>query len=142
MSDSYKEVVKVRRDLTPIRGVCGTGSSPDTRKEIKAAFERLPNRRQDGVSPTAQVVLDVVFNIIYANQTYAGGYVPYVSLPISWSAFTHKKHRDSQIVDQVAVMNKAYAPAGISFNHIQTQRFQNAQWFHYFTVDKTTTTAE
>ncbi|KAJ3503909.1 hypothetical protein NMY22_g18089 [Coprinellus aureogranulatus] len=63
-----------------------------------------------GVLP--KVTFDVFFHVLYANETYEGGYVP-----------------DNQIQEQIAVLNRDYASTNISWNLVNVTRIHNADWF-------------
>ncbi|THU99595.1 zincin [Dendrothele bispora CBS 962.96] len=63
-------------------------------------------------SPAA-TTLSVFFHVIMENDSLEGGNVP-----------------DSQLEDQIAVMNDAYADAGITWVLADTQRITNADWFN------------
>ncbi|KAF9006750.1 hypothetical protein BDQ17DRAFT_1465759 [Cyathus striatus] len=59
------------------------------------------------------MTMNVFFHVISQNETLEGGNVP-----------------DSQLVDQINVMNEAYTPAGISWVLAGTTRTVNATWFN------------
>jgi len=88
---------------------CGTHIDPARKasNERKFQSERLPPE-----SENATATIDVYFHVVYANETLDGGYVP-----------------DSQIQDQVSVLNKDYNITGISFNLVNISRIQNEDWF-------------
>lgn len=56
--------------------------------------------------------INVYFHVIYANKTLAGGYVP-----------------DSQLQDQVDVLNADYESAGLTWTLAGTNRTLNKAWF-------------
>jgi hypothetical protein len=64
-------------------------------------------------SEDAQTTIDVVFHIVYANQTEQGGYVP---LP--------------RVLDQVKTLNTDYANAGITWKLANVTQIQNERWFN------------
>jgi len=78
-----------------------------------ASSERLfQSQRLPPESENATATLDVYFHVVYANQTYEGGYVP-----------------DSQIQDQIKVMNEDYNSTGISFNLVNISRIESEDMF-------------
>jgi len=60
------------------RGPCRTRSTPKVIEQIKVglAKEQVLSKRQSAFTPR---VINVHFNILAANMTYEGGWVPYVS---------------------------------------------------------------
>jgi len=78
-----------------------------------ASSERLfQSQRLPAESENATATLDVYFHVVYANTTYDGGYVP-----------------DSQIQDQIKVLNQDYKSTGISFNLINITRIESEDMF-------------
>lgn len=78
-----------------------------------ASSERLfQSQRLPPESGNATATLDVYFHVVYANKTYEGGYVP-----------------DSQIHDQIKVMNQDYNSTGISFNLVNISRIESEDMF-------------
>jgi len=75
--------------------------------ERKFQAHRLPPESED-----ATATLDVYFNVIFANETIEGGYVP-----------------DSQIEAQVKVLNEDYNSTGISWRLANITRIENKDWF-------------
>jgi len=65
-----------------------------------------------GAGGLKEVAFDVYFHVLYANETYAGGYVP-----------------DEQIAKQIEVLNQDYKSTNISFNLVNVTRIENADWF-------------
>ncbi|KAF8646894.1 hypothetical protein AX16_007059 [Volvariella volvacea WC 439] len=57
-------------------------------------------------------VIQVYWNIIAANETYEGGWIP-----------------DEQISEQMDVINKDYNGTGLVFNHTETNRIIRSDWF-------------
>lgn len=88
---------------------CGTHIEPARKAANERRFqsERLPPE-----SENATATIDVYFHVIYANDTLDGGYIP-----------------DSQVLDQVRVLNEDYNSTGISFNLVNISRVQNEDWF-------------
>jgi len=78
-----------------------------------ASSERLfQSQRLPPESENATATLDVYFNVVYANKTYEGGYV-----------------QDSQIQDQIKVLNQDYNSTGISFNLVNISRIESEDMF-------------
>ncbi|KAF8965973.1 hypothetical protein BDZ97DRAFT_743176 [Flammula alnicola] len=82
---------------------------------MQEAFEKVKVRRQ-----TSSYVFDVYFNVVAANFTYAGGWVP-----------------DTQITAQMEALNKGYAGTGIQFRHVDTIRILSSRYFHDMNVPNT-----
>ncbi|KAF9527476.1 hypothetical protein CPB83DRAFT_907670 [Crepidotus variabilis] len=64
-------------------------------------------------SNAAAVTISLAFHVVYASTSLSGGYIP-----------------DPQISSQLAVLNNAYAPCGISFTLSSTTRTSNSNWFN------------
>jgi len=80
----------------------------------KASMERKFSAQRKLPSKDALVspVIDVNFNIIAVNNTVAGGWI-----------------RPSQVLSQIAVLNKDYKASGIQFRLVNTTRILNKNWF-------------
>jgi hypothetical protein len=92
---------------------CGT--NPGDVRAAEAKFEA--DKRAAGLSSinAAAVTggtINVYFHVINKGTGIANGDIP-----------------DSQIADQIAVLNAAYAPWGWSFNLVATDRTTNATWY-------------
>ncbi|KAG6866513.1 hypothetical protein C0991_003057 [Blastosporella zonata] len=66
----------------------------------------------------------VFWHVVSQDTTLAGGYIP-----------------DSQITNQIVVMNKAYASVGVSFTLANTTRTVNSGWFNNAAPDTAVQTA-
>jgi len=78
-----------------------------------ASHERLfQSQRLPAESDNTTATLDVYFHVVYANQTLEGGYVP-----------------DSQIHDQIKVLNQDYNSTCISFNLVNISRIESEDMF-------------
>jgi len=77
-----------------------------------ASERRFQANRLPAESENATATIDVYFNIVYANETLQGGYVP-----------------DSQVEAQIQTMNTDYNSTGISFKLQNISRIQNEDWF-------------
>jgi hypothetical protein len=88
---------------------CGVHRSAAQRMSAEKSFQthRLPPGPEN-----ATATLDVYFHVVYANETYEGGWVT-----------------DEQIEQQMEVMNKAYNTTGLSFNLVNVSRIENEEWF-------------
>ncbi|KAJ7101272.1 metalloprotease [Mycena belliarum] len=95
----------------PVRArYCGTNITDAALVTAEAHF--VANMAPASLLPAA-VTLNIYFHVISQNSTLAGGNVP-----------------DSQLADQVAVMNTAYAGTGITWVLAGTTRTVNADWFN------------
>jgi len=95
---------------------CGTVVTDEDIANSAEAINKIKNhRRQTGVQ---QYTFDVYWNSIAANMTTAGGWVP-----------------QSQIDDQMALINKRYSDAGtgVTWNLVNVTRVLSKYWFE--TVD-------
>jgi len=88
---------------------CGTHI---TAARVASSERRFQSQRLPAESENATATLDVYFHVVYANKTYDGGYVP-----------------DSQINDQINVLNQDYKSTGISFNLINITRIESEDMF-------------
>jgi hypothetical protein len=124
--------------------VCGTDISPDDVVTQEKAFASLlaqkspedssddspdgwnpPSSTWGGPTPThtpkpcpcshCNFTIPVYFHVIYTNKNpdCSGGYIP-----------------DSQIYDQINVLNKDYAGSGVSFTLISIDRTESDDWFN------------
>ncbi|KAJ8523000.1 hypothetical protein ONZ45_g521 [Pleurotus djamor] len=97
---------------TETRKRCGTVISPEKLASAEADFSRnrvWASARKDNykVAP-----LNVYFHIIQKSDSVEGGNIP-----------------DSQIEEQVAIMNKDFEGSGLSFKLANTTRTTNEKWF-------------
>ncbi|KAF8154527.1 metalloprotease [Crassisporium funariophilum] len=91
-----------------VRG-CGTHIA-DAR--VASAERKFQAHRLPPESENATATLDVYFNVVFANETIEGGYVP-----------------DSQIEAQIKVLNDDYNATGISWRLVNTTRIKSEDWF-------------
>jgi len=78
-----------------------------------ASHERLfQSQRLPEESENTTATLDVYFHVVYANQTLEGGYV-----------------QDSQIQEQIKVLNQDYNSTGISFKLVNISRIESEDMF-------------
>jgi len=116
---SAHSVVSVPFNTT--QRTCGTYISP----EKKAAAERhFQENKVTHNSFQAQTTLNVYFHVISEDSSVDGGNVP-----------------DSQIADQVSVINSAYADTGFSFKLAGTTRTTNSDWFNNVGPDESQQTS-
>ncbi|TFK74484.1 metalloprotease [Pluteus cervinus] len=99
----------------PIKKVdkCGTRISPEEKAAAEARFQA-----NAVTSLTNKATIDVYWHVIYAGDALEEGNIT-----------------DSQIADQIAVLNHDYGPTGLSFNHVNTSRTLNADWFNSASPD-------
>jgi len=88
---------------------CGTEI---TAARVKSSERLFQSQRLPPESENSTATLDVYFHVVYANQTYDGGYVP-----------------DSQIHEQIDVLNRDYNSTGISFNLVNISRIESEDMF-------------
>ncbi|KAK0201951.1 metalloprotease [Desarmillaria ectypa] len=88
---------------------CGTFISDE---RILATETHFRNNKVLKTQNASDASIDVHFHVIYSNQTEAGGYVP-----------------DTQLSDQIDVLNAAYANSGLSFTLVNTSYINNTDWF-------------
>lgn len=91
------------------RRSCGTVITPEKKAAVAAHFQE--NRVE--TTGTAQAVINVFFHVIAEDQTLSGGWVP-----------------DSQLSNQISVLNTAYAGSGITWALAGTTRTINSNWFN------------
>jgi len=90
---------------------CLTHISADDRVEIEHGL--LSVRSIDLEEREVEsYVFNVSFNVVYTNETRAGGYVP-----------------DADIEAQIKTLNQDYNSTGISFVLVKTTRINNSDWF-------------
>ncbi|PPQ75325.1 hypothetical protein CVT24_007038 [Panaeolus cyanescens] len=75
-------------------------------------FQSLPQPEQE-VSENSTATLNIIFHVIYTNETTEGGYLS-----------------DKAIYDQVDVLNEDYINTGLSFNLANVTRANNPDWFN------------
>ncbi|KIM41043.1 hypothetical protein M413DRAFT_445790 [Hebeloma cylindrosporum] len=89
---------------------CGSHISAARKASMERKFSA--QRKLPSKNPLVSPVIDVNFNIIAANHTVAGGWLPI-----------------SQVLGQIAVLNKDFKASGIQFRLVNTTRIINANWF-------------
>lgn len=77
-----------------------------------SAERRFSTHRLPPGAENATATLDVYFHVVYANETYEGGWVT-----------------DDQITEQISIMNRDYNTTGISWNLVNISRIENEEWF-------------
>lgn len=111
LASSMSSVVaapKFRSELQH-RRACGTHISAARKASSEKRFQ---SHRLPAAHPDAKATLDVYFHVVYANETYEGGYLT-----------------DEQLEQQIQVMNGDYEKTGISWNLVNVSRIENADWF-------------
>ncbi|CAL1701545.1 unnamed protein product [Somion occarium] len=91
--------------------LCGTTISEE--KLVAAEVHFAANAVPKADFTIAAATVPVYFHVISKDSTLAGGNVP-----------------DSQIADQITVLNEDYAGSGLSFSLAATTRTVNSQWFN------------
>jgi len=91
------------------RRACGTYISSSKKA---AAEKRFSQHRLPASDPNAKATIDVYMNVVYANKTREGGYLPKEAL-----------------VEQITVMNDAYSKTGVSFKMVNITRIKSPEWF-------------
>ncbi|KAH8915267.1 metalloprotease [Atractiella rhizophila] len=103
---------------------CGTTVTPEQVATHNKEFETLLAAKGKSLADYSRTsrtaagarisqTVSVYFHVIYASESIDDGYIP-----------------DSQISDQIDVMNAAYADSGISFKLAGTDRTKQATWFN------------
>ncbi|KAG6850309.1 hypothetical protein H0H93_015251 [Arthromyces matolae] len=110
-----------KRDAGPTFHRCGVSISEERRTSAEKSFK---SSRVATGDTTAKAKIDVHFHVVMANNTYEGGNVP-----------------QSQIEDQMTVLNKDYGKSGISFNLANVTRIISKDWFEKVGPDSTENTA-
>ncbi|KAF5317552.1 hypothetical protein D9619_013165 [Psilocybe cf. subviscida] len=87
---------------------CGTIVTDDDIAETEQALSRIKVSRQSGVK---DYTFDVYFNVVAANMTTAGGWIP-----------------QSQIDAQMKLLNERYVGTGVSWNYVNTTRIISRYW--------------
>jgi len=94
---------------------CGNDLTPDAVSKKEAAFKTFITG--DDVANLATAVgnftIPVNFHVIYSTKDISGGYVP-----------------DSQIQEQINVLNRDYVGTGLNFQLVNTTRTLRADWFN------------
>jgi len=91
------------------RGRCGVSI---TEKNVRAAEAKFRSFRLAPETANSTATIDIHFHVVYANQTFEGGYLP-----------------DEQIHNQIEVMNKDYSSTGIKWQLKDINRIHNEDWF-------------
>ncbi|KAJ7268583.1 metalloprotease [Mycena rebaudengoi] len=89
---------------------CGTYISDE---RLVAAESHFAANKVVSLKALSDVTLKIYYHVISEDKTVAGGNIP-----------------DSQLEDQTAVMNKAYAGSGITWELGGTTRTVNSEWFN------------
>lgn len=97
------------------KSICGTHLSPAAIIQAEEKFESAPDTN---VTTLAQgklfiTTLNVHWHVIYTNKTIEGGYVP-----------------DSQIAEQIKVLNNDFRKTRFRFKLASTDRVKNSTWFN------------
>jgi len=87
------------------------GSHPSA-AEVAAAEKHFAEHKVAAKANVAAATVSVYFHVIYSSTSLSGGYVP-----------------DSQIANQITVLNQDYAGSGFTFVLAGTTRTLNSAWF-------------
>jgi len=104
-------VVATPLNSTFTQRVCGTTISDEKLAAAEAHFQTHKVTPSTFAAPAATTI-NVHFHVIMKDSTLAGGNVP-----------------DSQIANQISVMNAGYANSGITWVLASTSRTTNSGWF-------------
>jgi hypothetical protein len=93
---------------------CGTYVSPEDVSIKEKAFTSLlaENDNRVLIEAVSNYTIPVNFHVVYASRNISGGYIP-----------------DSQIQNQIDVLNRDYSETGLNFQLMNTTRTMNANWF-------------
>lgn len=115
-------VIATPLNTTVVQRTCGTTISDERLAAAEAHFQA--NKVVPNSFAALKATINVHFHVISKDSTLAGGNIP-----------------DSQITDQISVMNKAYANSAITWVHASTDRTTNAAWFNNVGPDTSEQTA-
>ncbi|KAI9901424.1 hypothetical protein N3K66_003241 [Trichothecium roseum] len=90
---------------------CGTAPPSDALRDMAREMGAKEREQKLQARDAEPIVVSTVVHVVYANETEEGGYIP-----------------GSQIDAQFKVLNDAWAPHGVSFEHLDTTYTQNATW--------------
>ncbi|MDI3290552.1 zinc metalloprotease [Polyangium sp. 15x6] len=96
----------------PVVRTCGTKElTPEEFAKVEAEFEQLAPWK-DNFNVSVGAVIPVYWHVINKGTGISNGDIP-----------------DSQINDQIAVLNAAYSSWGVSFNLVSVDRTTNSTWY-------------
>ncbi|MBC7796723.1 MAG: zinc metalloprotease [Pyrinomonadaceae bacterium] len=102
-----------KRRIQKTTRICGTNEDPTFVANSEQDFSsRLGAEKIAGTQSVVGGVIDVYVHVVNRGAGIANGDVP-----------------DSQILDQITVLNNSFAPWGWSFNLVSTDRTTNATWY-------------
>ncbi|KAJ8489971.1 hypothetical protein ONZ45_g13361 [Pleurotus djamor] len=91
---------------------CGTFIGDQEIKLVEKMAKEAMNKTKDAISTaTSSIVFPVHFHVVAKDNTLKGGNAP-----------------DSQIHDQIQVLNQDYGPAGIAFQLVGITRLVHSEW--------------
>ncbi|KAJ8522291.1 hypothetical protein ONZ45_g1085 [Pleurotus djamor] len=94
-------------------GNCGTFIGDQEIKLVEKMAKDAMNKTKDAISTaTSSIVFPVHFHVVAKDNTLKGGNAP-----------------DSQIHDQIQVLNQDYGPAGIAFQLVGITRIVHSEWY-------------
>jgi hypothetical protein len=106
-------------------GECGAPYSLKDKEIMDVAFERARAEKQTRQLNTNPTVFDLYVNVVAANMTYGGGWVP-----------------NAHIEDQIKVLNQGYLDVGVSFRLVNITRILSSRYHHDLTVPEDDAMAE
>ncbi|TFK22767.1 metalloprotease [Coprinopsis marcescibilis] len=96
--------------------VCAVSNSMEKRRSRVKKLKTM--RKPERNNKNSEVTIPVQFFVIASNETLEGGWVP-----------------DSQIMDQIDVLNEDFANAMIKWDLVNTTRIINEEWFEGVSAD-------
>ncbi|KAG6848370.1 hypothetical protein H0H93_000802, partial [Arthromyces matolae] len=106
------------REVAALSRACGSQFSEETVAAMEKHFQE--NKVETVSKADATFNIKVYFHVISLNSTAAGGNIP-----------------DSQIADQIGVLNHDYASTGVTWTLAATDRTVNADWYNHADPDST-----
>ncbi|KAJ8690645.1 hypothetical protein PTI98_012056 [Pleurotus ostreatus] len=111
----------------PRQRVCGSQPSQERIQRAEAHFDGL--RSNVSLNKESSFTVSVHWHVVSQNSTVRGGNIPCVKPRRFFGQDGDLCVSDSQITDQIKVLNDAYAYSGFSFELAGTTRTVNATWF-------------
>lgn len=102
------------------RDECGTVVTDEDIENAREAISKLKSRRQTSLT---EYTFDVYFNVVAANMTTEGGWMP-----------------QSQIDAQMKLLNEKYVGTGVTWNYVNVTRVLSRYWHETVDAGLTRTT--
>lgn len=122
-----KRAIRVLADVQNRQRVCGPQPSQERIQRAEAHFDGL--RSNASLKKENTYTVAVHWHVVSRNSTVRGGNIPCVKLCRLFVQDADYCVSDSQITDQMQVLNDAYASSGVSFQLAGTTRTVNETWF-------------